>query len=94
MKKKTHCKVASVKYNSIHFWGTFQHLSSSVCSSWSWDLAGLFALIATSSVGQQRFQMGGGRHGVEMVVGGKKQIEREEKERHIGKTCLSQVTIQ
>jgi hypothetical protein len=42
---------------------------------------GLFALIATGSMGQQRFRMGGGWHGVEMVVGGKKQIEREEKER-------------
>jgi hypothetical protein len=38
--------------------------------------------------------MGGGRHGVEMVVGGKKQIEREEKERRVGKTRPSQVIIQ
>ena len=33
---------------------------------------GLFVLIATGSVGQQRFQMRGGWHGVEMVMGGKK----------------------
>jgi hypothetical protein len=32
---------------------------------------GSFALINTSSVGRQRFGMGGGWHGVEKVVGGK-----------------------
>jgi hypothetical protein len=47
---------------------------------------GSFVLIATGSVGRRRFRMGGGWHGVEMVVGGKKQIEREEKERHAGET--------
>jgi hypothetical protein len=35
--------------------------------------------------------MGGGQHGVEMVVGGKKEIEREEKERHAGEMRLGQV---